>query len=373
MPLDALDEKTLTSLPKLSEVYDAYGVQVNSLSVSEIFALYERTGFLYPDKAARLFPHLAQVRENWRRMLSAGESLLYVLTSGDKKHGLASLAVWRTTLNGWMSQHLVSENNPYASRAVMLSAAAASIRKGQDRSAQNWFRPENRFPARVFGSMVQTIGESLSSVQRHAYFALPRKLSLPAQKRIRVTPYNSSHQHALLEIAGAARGSIYITAEELEHDVEFEAVDELYRRVGLRRTRRVWLAYAANKEEPIGAAIVYRGPLGVNFSYLENRCDLLLHPTLPESEVSETASALLTACSKAYDDFELEEIPVIAEEMATHVLYKLGAEFLRHYCQGIWLKDGHPRFYRHVDGFYTKLLARMEKQELQPAFTGQER
>jgi hypothetical protein len=372
MPLDALDQKTLSSLPALSEIYDAYGVQVNAWSVNEIFALYERAGFLYPEKAARLFPHLAKVRENWRRMLSAGESLLYVLTSGDQKRGRASLAVWRTTQNGWMSQHLVSENNPHASRAVMLTAAAASIRKGSDLSAQNWFRPENRFPARVFGSMVQTIGESLSSVQRHAYFALPRTLSLPTEKRIRVVPYNSSHREALLEIAAAARGSIYITAEELEHDVEFAAVNELYRAVGLRRTRHVWLAYRANKEEPIGAAIAYRGPLGVNFSYLENRCDLLLHPTLPESEVSDAASGLLTACSKAYDDFELEEIPVIAEEMATHVLYKLGAEFLRHYCQGIWLKDGHPRFYRHVDAFYTKLLARMEKHEQQPALMGQE-
>src|SRR5260221_7164896 len=53
--------------------------------------------------------------------------------------------------------------------------------------------------------------------------------------------------------------------------------------------------------------------------------------------------------------------------MATNVLFKLGAEFLRHYCQGIWLKNGHPRFYRHVDGFYSKLLARMEKHELQAA------
>src|ERR1700756_2206511 len=309
MPLDALDEKTLASLPRLSEVYDAYGVQVNALSVSEIFALYERTGFLYPDKAARLFPHMSQVRENWRRMLSAGDALLYVLTAGDKKKGLASLAVWRTTENGWMSQPLVSENNPYASRAVMLAAAAARIRKGQDLSAQNWFRPENRFPARVFGSMVQTIGERLSSVQRHAYFALPRTLSLPTEKRIRIVRYNHSHQEALLEIAAAARGSIYMRAEELAQDAEFAAVDELYRRVGLRRTRQIWLAYRVNKEEPIGAAIAYRGPLGVNFSYLENRCDLLLHPTLPETEVSDAASGLLTACSRAYDDFELEEIP----------------------------------------------------------------
>src|SRR3979490_1264943 len=101
MPLDGLDQKTLASLPRLSEVYDAYGVQVNALSVNDIFALYERTGFLYPDKAARLLPHLEQVKDNWRRMLKAGDSLLYVLTAGDQKHGRASIAVWRTARNGW--------------------------------------------------------------------------------------------------------------------------------------------------------------------------------------------------------------------------------------------------------------------------------
>jgi hypothetical protein len=42
----------------------------------------------------------------------------------------------------------------------------------------------------------------------------------------------------------------------------------------------------------------------------------------------------------------------------------------RFYCQGIWLKNGHPRFYRHVDGFYSKLLARVEKRELQAALIG---
>src|SRR5260370_38081259 len=126
----------MTRLARLSEVYDASGGRVDALSVDEIFALCERTGFLYPNQAARLFPHLPQVRENWRRMLNAGESLLYVLTSGDKKRGLASLAVWRTTQNGWMSQHLFSENNPYAWRAGMPAAAAARIPGGRDRSAQ---------------------------------------------------------------------------------------------------------------------------------------------------------------------------------------------------------------------------------------------
>jgi hypothetical protein len=70
----------------------------------------------------------------------------------------------------------------------------------------------------------------------------------------------------------------------------------------------------------------------------------------------------LSAACTAYQDFELNEIPVIADEMATEALLKFGAEFLRHYCQGIWLKAGHQGFYQHVDSFYSKLLTRASKQ-----------
>src|SRR5579862_8174975 len=106
MPFDALDQETVNKLPRLSELHASYGVQVNAMGVEDLFDLYERTGFLYPDKAARLLPHLEQVKENWRRMLRAGESLLYVLTAGDQKQGRASIAVWRTARNGWTFQHL---------------------------------------------------------------------------------------------------------------------------------------------------------------------------------------------------------------------------------------------------------------------------
>jgi hypothetical protein len=348
-------------------LHATYGVEVNALTINQLFALYERTGFLYPGKAARLTPHLLQVRENWRRMLRGGESLLYVLTSGDEKEGRASIAVWRTTQHGWMSQHLVSENNPYGSRAVMLAGTAASILRGVDQSYQNWFRPENRFPSRVFGSMVQTIGTSLSSVQRHTYFTVPRKLSLPSAEGVRVVPYDPSHKEALCAVAGASRGNVYLTAEELAVDVELRAVDELYRSVGLRRTRQVWLAYRKSKNDPIGAAIAYRGPLGANFSYLENRCDLLLHPALADSEVQDVLVPLLKAASSAYQDFELDVIPVIADPIGSRTLVTLGAEYLRDYCQGIWLKGGNLRFYRHIEGFYSKIQARIDRHELEPS------
>jgi len=361
MSSDAQHLQALSSVPQLSSLYATYGVEVNALSVDQVFALYERTGFLYPAKAARLRPHLDVVVKNWRKMLRAGQSLLYVLTAGDEAHGRASLAVWRTAPHGWMSQHLVSEDNPLASRAVLLAAAAGKILRGTD-DAQNWFRPENRFPARVFGSMVYTIGESLCSVQRHSYFALPRTLKFSNSSRIRAVPYDPSQKQALSAIASATRGSVYIAGEDLLGDVELQTVNEMYRSVGLRRTRSVWLAYQGTRSEPVGAAIAYRGPMGINFSYLENRCDLLLHPTLPAVDVPGAVASLLSAAATAYQDFELDDIPLISDEMATETLIKLGAEFLRHYCQGIWLKAGHQGFYQHVDSFYAKLLERASKQ-----------
>lgn len=63
MPVDAEDREIVDKLPRLSELHASYGVRVNEISVSDLFALYERTGFLYPEKAARLTPHIEQVRE----------------------------------------------------------------------------------------------------------------------------------------------------------------------------------------------------------------------------------------------------------------------------------------------------------------------
>src|SRR5260370_42472680 len=116
MSQDAQDRRTLNSLPQLSSLYATYGVEVNVLSVDQVFALYERTGFLYPEKSARLRPHLDLVRDNWRRMLRAGQSLLYVRTAGDEKRGRASLAACRRAPHAGSPQHLFRVTIPFGSR-----------------------------------------------------------------------------------------------------------------------------------------------------------------------------------------------------------------------------------------------------------------
>jgi hypothetical protein len=348
---------------------DVERIQVNALSVDELFALYDRTGFLYPAKAARLTPYMSVVQENWRRLLQAGDSLLHILTAGDRQQGQASVVIWRTTLDSWVWQHLVCEGNPLRSRAVMLSGMDRCSRLDAAESQQNWFRPENRFPSRVFGSMEQVAGESFSSVRCHMYFAVPRRARVQSARTVLVAPYDSSQHEVLCEVAARARGQVYVTAEELDRDVGLQSVDCLYRRVGLRRSRQVWLAYRAGSDEALGAAIAYRGPLGLNFSFVENRCDLLLDPRLSTADAAAASSALIDASMAAYADFELDDIPVVADRSAAPALCALGGQFLRNYCQGIWLKGGYARLYRHIDRFYARLLDRTERRTVPSTLT----
>lgn len=366
----AVPDQLVDASSHISDVYAGYGVQMNALSVEELFELYERSGFLYPEKAARLRPHIAKIKDNWRRMLASEDALVSVLTAGDSYHGTASLTVWRTAQRGSTLQHLVSENNPFASRAVMLASGAASMANRNEDSGQNWFRPQNRFPARVFGSVVEAVGPARSSVQRLSYFALSRTLSYVPNPDVYVAAYEVQQKATLCALAAAVRGQIYVVAEGLAGDVEFAGINQLYRRVGLRRTRHVWLAYRTRTQEVLGAVIAYRGPLGVNFSYLENRCDLLISHKVSQTETTAVARALLRAAVGAYRDFELEEIPLIADDHSAQACRQLGAEFLRHYCQGIWLKDGCSAFYHHIDGFYSRLLQRAEKQSVREALVG---
>jgi hypothetical protein len=125
-------------------------------------------------------------------------------------------------------------------------------------------------------------------------------------------------------------------------------------------------------DEAVGAALAYRGPLGLNFSFIENRCDLLLHPRLPEADAAEVATRLLQSAAAAYADFELDEIPVVADPAAAPALSAMGGRLLRRYCQGIWLKDGQPALYHHVDRFYTRLRDRAERRNVPATLTATE-
>jgi len=310
---------------------------------------------------AFLSPYMEIVKENWRRGLTAGEEILWFSTLDDPtNHAWGSVASWRHTHVGWNSQHVVSIGSPLASRSVLLSGAAIRCRRaleGTDCFQQNWFRPDNRFANRVFGSLVETIGPEHAAVSTLSYLAVHLPVRAAHDQHIHVRECKNAPCPELLALAANARGRVYASVEELGHDdLLLEALDESYRRVGLRRYRRIWVAHLGKAEEPVAAAVVYRGPLGFNFSFLENRCDIINASALCEDQMGNVAWALLSAASAAYADFLPQTIPTVVDNRLGRCLVNRGANFLRHYSQSLWLKQGYVGWYRHVEKFYERIM-----------------
>lgn len=240
----------------------------------------------------------------------------------------------------------------------MLATQAMRLQDGcADENYQNWFRPENRFPARVFGTLGETIGPEYSSVATFDLLACPLNCEKTTSDASIITDARNGRESGLYQLAEQTRGRVYAQAEELAHDdLLLDSADQLYARVGLRRYRRVWLAMLPGHDLPVGAAIAYRGPLGFNFSFLENRCDLLLSPLLTQEQIADVALPLLAAAATAYVDFPPGAIPLIADDRATAVVQGAGGQLIRQYCQSIWLRDGFIAWYRHVEKFYDRII-----------------
>lgn len=342
------------------EGYERSGCESNTIAVEALFEKYAACGFLYPAKVARLRPYWPRIVSNWRLSLAGrGRTPIHrVAVYEDRAEGSwASLSSWTTGADHVHAQHLVSVGRPDATRAVLLATQSQLANDGAQ-AIGNWFRPENRFPARVFGSSPQTLGADLAAGRPMALLALPRSTARTIAADVPVHRCTPAHAPVLDTLARELCGPVQAAADGWRTgDLDLDAVDARYQEVGLRRYRRCFLAFDRGESHPTGFAVAWRGPLGLNFSFLENRLELHLDPTLDDAARLSTARSLVAAAAPAYDDFELPSLLLATDPVTSGALELAGAAPIVRYSQVTWLWPGFRRWFDHVESFYARLKA----------------
>lgn len=347
----------------------------NYASFSKLFytllLCYYDAGFLYPEKLRRINPYIDLIHDNWKLALKARDELFNIITYREPKTDrMASIIFWRSTNHGWVAQHLIATKRyPAGACAMMMQVQAEVILGGAKyQSFQNWFNPENRFANKIFGSVVQTIGEENSDVKSYKYLAvLPTERHEPFSD-IRVKKCNNKDKDDIYEFASKVCGRVYANAEELgSDDLELEKLNKHYRKVGLSRKRFIWMAFCSKTGKSLGAAIAYRGPFGFNFSYIENRCDLLVDPDLDESRAESVCQALLSHARDAYFGkmfslkYPLKYIPVVTDKRCANIMDPSKTKRINNYNQSIWLDKGFEGWYKNVENISKRLMERIER------------
>jgi len=342
------------------------------MSIPELFEHYNNVKFIHEKKKILLEPNFDLIINNWEKAISIGKEILWtVIYKSPKLNHMASVSIWRSTSKGWLAQHLTSTGITSGLVSVLLHAIYEGTLKRKDsRSCQNWYCHENLTARKIYDTMVNTVGEEYSSSNRFEYIKVYPNIFFKNKNssNIKIFQCTNENNYNIYDFCSKIRGKIYANAEEFNNnDIELINLDEIYKKAGLRRRRYIWIAYYKGINRPVGAAICYRGPLGLNFSFLENRCDLLMdEKRLSQSRCEEVSKQLLYNASKAYfySDLEicfpLNFIPVITSCSISRILKRSGAIHIRDYHQCIWLKEGFFMYYNHIINIFKGTVLRMK-------------
>ncbi|MFT4759123.1 MAG: hypothetical protein ACI9XO_000848 [Paraglaciecola sp.] len=342
-----------------------FPIQLNGETAKGLFKKYEDIGFLYPEKKKLLMPHYAKINANWNKLLKSKEELLWTITAENQllKKGFASITAWKQGNYSLFSQHLVSTGNPMLSLKVMMAAqdrAEFYFSKNQIQSCQNWFRPTNRYAYRIFASMYNKLGEEKASLLMFKYLHLPLgNIEKVSQKGLAVEEILGVDA-ALIDFVKEEYGMVFVRGEELDQaDLQFYALGAIFRQYSMTRLRRILKITDAKTGKIIACVIANRAPLGVNFSFLENRSYYIVSKDLTEQQRAKVVATISQNIQIFYKNFELQAIPIVTDDATSKTLLTQRAVFQRKYMQTIWLREGFSDWYNHIYSFLQKIEGRL--------------
>ena len=346
----------------------SFKASFNEYSVNALFQKYEDIGFIYPEKMAIIKPFLQEIKHNWRTLKSSKEELMWILCiDPPENNDFASVSVIKQSNFGLLAQHLVSNGNPFMSLRIMLYAqhrAEYICDENDVTSSQNWFRPNNRYAYKIFASISKKLGPNVSSIRHYEYLHQPLKKIANYTNASYLTEEIDTRDAELEEFVEAQYGNVFVRAEEIDkEDITLENMDTLYKQYDMRRYRRILKIKNISTKKVIACAIANRSPIGLNFSFIENRCYYIIDQNLPERTHLEVLSLLNSQLKETYIDFDLQCIPIVTDTKTSAYLQMMAANYIRVYVQSIWLREGFSAWYDHIASFLERIEAKEKRTE----------
>lgn len=299
---------------QLSGVQKGYSQQVEAshpglrvahdVTFDDIWTLLLDSGFLYPEKVARLEPVLPSIQQTVRKLLLANGNLMATAVMRNEKTLEAHMSILRWCEQTWIVQHLAAL--PMSARRLCASAqlTLGFTQYGQLRPDIVWskmcFRPNNLWPARVFGGYAKRVTDpTTSDLRTFHYLVAPTAMSsskLPAEIEVRA---GGQEDKVMIEDWFTARGrTVEVQANQLQASCNgLEKLSREYEQAGLLRRRESIIAERNGRVT--GFALLEIASLGMNFSELTN--SFTVH--LMDDTDDETRRALAEAAKKRYAEF----------------------------------------------------------------------
>ena len=299
-----------------------------------------------------LAPLIPQIERTFTNLLETQQNQLLktiVCRRDDELLGhISTLHLYRKT---WLIQHLASRRQVealFAAEVLNLGLIEYLEQIPQLEWCRVYFRPNNRWPARVFGTFARRLNEPLlSDLRQYSYCAGSTEPSVaPVLHGLHLMP---AEQHHLEEIQShfLARGRlIALQADDLSLDrLALNELNSLYGASGLERRREIIVAERGSSFE--GFALLEISSHGLNLSELTNHFTVHL-----VNGDGTTRRALIAAARDRYCELGRTTCVSLSEGDEFHDHQAMGLKKLKeYYC---W--TGHRSLLRAYSDYILRLF-----------------
>jgi hypothetical protein len=251
----------------------------NDVDLDALWDFFFETGFIYPDKYATIQKNKKQIKETYAKIYTHNPHIARHFIYQEKGTIFGHMAMIRFYEGAWMIHH-------HAARKSALNKAGLIVLDQIGRMINDshrlhslhmdymmcYYRPENKFPSRVFGGAARNIGDpkgcSLDSFAYQQFNNTPRSTSeMPEGWQIAETQAED-----LEELAGFyehVAGGLMLDALDLRPEkIGCTDLSREYTKLGLTRQRHL---YSLKNDGQLKAVfLVNQSDIGLNLSDITN-------------------------------------------------------------------------------------------------------
>ncbi len=298
----------------LHQAKDDHSYVCNRVNLDALWNFFFESGFIYPKKYVFLEANKDKIKKIYTKLYTQNQKIARHFIYQDKGRILGHLAMIRFYENTWLIHHHAADRSAslragmavldQIGRFINDSHQLYSIRMNY---AFCYFRPENRFPNRVFGGVFDNIKDPKGcSIDTFAYFHCRKN---PSNGQVLEEPWELTNMQAedfseLQNFYEFSSGGIMLDALELKGNEGVEELSIEYQKLGLKREKQVLSLKRGGKLKAV--VLVDVSDVGLNLADLTNNIKVIV---IDSREL--TKDILYSAISQLSRKFEQGEIPVL--------------------------------------------------------------
>ncbi len=312
LDMDIQEQVRLSSL--LHQVTNKNSYICNRVDLDVLWKFFFEAGFVYPKKYTFMHANKEKFKETYQRLYMQNLNIARHFIYQDKGIIQAHISIIRFYEDTWLIHHHASLREEHRNAGLVVLRQVERYINDFHRLYSThmnfigcYFRPDNRFPSRVFGGCAREINTPKAcSVDSFVYFCFPRTCTQPDLSE--AMALTKTQPEDLLELENFYEyesEGLMLQALDLKPDmIDNDNLSKEYHRLGFKRER---ILFSLKKNDVLKAVIMVNvSDIGLNMSNLTNCIHVIILDAkdLPIN----TIYICLSMLSKYY---EQDEIPVL--------------------------------------------------------------